>query len=41
LRRWRQGVEQAQSYAFQAVITAIVTVFIVAVWLGIKVTLGK
>jgi hypothetical protein len=41
LRRWRKGVEQAQSYAFKAVITVIGTGFVVAVWLGIKVTLGK
>jgi hypothetical protein len=41
LRRWRRGVEQAQSYAFKAIVTVIVTGFIVAVWLGIKVTLGK
>jgi hypothetical protein len=41
LRRWRRGVEQVQSYAFKAVVTVIVTGFVVAVWLGIKVTLGK
>ena len=41
LRRWRRGIEQAQSYAFKAVITVIVTGFVVAVWLGIKATLGK
>jgi hypothetical protein len=41
LRCCRRGVEQAQSYALKAVITAIVTGFIVAVWLGIKVTLGE
>jgi hypothetical protein len=41
LRRWRKSVEQAQSYTFKAVITIIVTGFFGAVWLGIKVMLGK
>jgi len=41
LRRCRRGVEQAHSYAFKAVITVIVTGFVLAVWLGIKATLGK
>ncbi len=41
LRRWRRSVEQAQSYTFKAVITIIVTGFVGAVWLGIKVVLGK
>jgi hypothetical protein len=41
LRRWRRGIEQAQSYAFKAIITVMVTSFVVAVWLGIKATLGK
>jgi hypothetical protein len=41
LRRWRRGVEQVQSYMFRAVVTAMVTGFVVAVWLGIKATLGK
>jgi hypothetical protein len=41
LRRWRRSVEQAQSYTFKAVITVIVTGFLGAVWLGIKVVLGK
>ena len=41
LRRWRRGIEQAHSYAFKAVITVLVTGFVVAVWLGIKATLGK
>ena len=41
LRRWRRGVEQVQSHMFRAVITAMVTGFVVAVWLGVKVTLGK
>jgi hypothetical protein len=41
LRRWRKSVEQAQSYTFKAVITVIVTGCVGAVWLGIKVVLGK
>jgi NADPH-dependent glutamate synthase beta subunit-like oxidoreductase len=41
LRRWRKSVEQAQSYTSKVVITVIVTGFIGAVWLGIKVVLGK
>jgi hypothetical protein len=41
LRRWRRSVEQAQSYTFKAVITVIATGLVGAVWLGIKVMLGK
>jgi ABC-type transporter Mla maintaining outer membrane lipid asymmetry permease subunit MlaE len=41
LRRWRNSVEQAQNYTFKAVITIIVTGFVGAVWLGVKVMLGK
>lgn len=41
LRRWRRSVEQAQSYTFKAVITVIVTGLLGAVWLGVKVVLGK
>ena len=41
LRRWRRSIEQAQSYAFKAVITVIVTGAVGAVWFGIKATLGK
>lgn len=41
LRRWRKSVKQAQSYTFKAVITVIVTGFVGAVWLGVKVMLGK
>ncbi|HWZ39330.1 MAG TPA: hypothetical protein VNY08_13615 [Bradyrhizobium sp.] len=41
LRKWRKSVEQAQSYTFKAVITVIVTGFVGAVWLGVKVMLGK
>jgi ABC-type transporter Mla maintaining outer membrane lipid asymmetry permease subunit MlaE len=41
LRRWRKSVEQAQSYTFKAVITVIVTGLVGAVWLGLKVMLGK
>jgi len=41
LRRWRRSVEQAQSYTFKAVITVIVTGLVGAIWLGVKVVLGK
>jgi hypothetical protein len=41
LRRWRKGVDQAQTFTFKAVITIIVTGFVGAVWLGVKVMLGK
>lgn len=41
LRRWRRSVEQAQGFTFKAVISVIVAGFLGAVWLGIKVTLGK
>ena len=41
LRRWRKSVEQAQSYTFKAVITVIVTGFVGAIWLGVKVMIGK
>ena len=41
LRRWRKSVGQAQSYTFKAVITIIVAGVLGALWLGIKVTVGK
>lgn len=42
LRKWRKSVEQAQTLTFKVVITAIVTGFVGAVWLGLKATiLGK
>jgi hypothetical protein len=41
LRQWRRSVEQAQSYTFKAVITIIVSGFVGAVWLGVRVMLGK
>ena len=41
LRRWRKSVEQAQSYTFKAVITIIVTGLVGALWLGVKIMLGK
>jgi hypothetical protein len=41
LRPCCRGVEQAHCYAFKAVISVIVPGFVVAVWLGIKATLGK
>ena len=41
LRRWRKSVEQAQSYTFKAVVTVIATGLVGAIWLGVKVVLGK
>jgi hypothetical protein len=41
LRRWRKSVEQAQGFTFKAVITVIVTGFVGAIWLGIKIMLAK
>jgi hypothetical protein len=41
LRRWRKSVEQALSYTFKAAITVVVTGLVGAVWLGIKVMLGR
>jgi hypothetical protein len=41
LRRWRRSVEQVQSYTFKAVISVIVTGVLGAIWLGLKVVLGK
>jgi hypothetical protein len=41
LRRWRKSVEQAQGFTFKAMITVIVTGFVGAVWLGIKIMLAK
>lgn len=41
LRKWRKSVEQAQSYTFKTVITVIVGGLLGAIWLGIKVMMGK
>jgi hypothetical protein len=41
LRRWRKSVEQAQGFTFKAVISVIAAGLLGAVWLGIKVMLGK
>jgi hypothetical protein len=41
LRRWRKSVQQAESYTFTAVITVIIAGLVGAVWLGVKVMLGK
>lgn len=41
LRNWRRSVEQAQSYTFKAVITIIATGLLGAIWLGVKVALGR
>lgn len=41
LRKWRQSVEQAQSYTFKAVITIIASGVVGAIWVGIKIAMGK
>lgn len=41
LRKWRQSVEQAQSYTFKAVITIIASGVVGAIWMGIKIAMGK
>lgn len=41
LRKWRKSVEQAQGLTFKVIVTALVTGFIGAVWMGFKVILGK
>jgi hypothetical protein len=41
LRRWRKSVEQAQSHTFKAVITILITGMVGALWLGLKMMLGK
>lgn len=41
LRKWRKSVEQAQSMTFKTVIAVIVSGFVGAVWMGIKIMLGK
>ncbi|MBP1296605.1 hypothetical protein [Bradyrhizobium elkanii] len=41
LRRWRKSVEHAQGYTFKIVVTAIVGGIVGAIWMGIKLALGK
>ncbi len=41
LRRFRKSAEQIQSYTWKAIVTVVVGAFLGAVWLGIKVSLGK
>ncbi len=41
LRKWRKSVEQTQTFAFKAAVTVIVTGILGALWMGIKVALGK
>jgi hypothetical protein len=41
LRRWRKSVEQAQGYTFKVIVTAIVGGLVGALWLGIKLAVGK
>jgi hypothetical protein len=41
LRRWPKSIEQTQTYAFKTIVTVIVTGIVGALWMGIKMTLGK
>lgn len=41
LRKWRKSVEQAQGYTFKIVVTALVSGFLGAVWMGFKAMMGK
>lgn len=41
LRKWRKSVEQAQSLTFKVAITAIITGFVGACWLGFKAMIGR
>ncbi len=41
LRKWRKSVDQATGLTFKIIITALVTGFCGAVWLGVKTMLGK
>lgn len=41
LRKWRKSVDQAQSLTFKVVLTAIITGFVGACWLGFKAMIGR
>jgi hypothetical protein len=41
LRKWRKSVEQAQSITFKVAITAIISGFLGACWLGFKALIGR
>lgn len=41
LRRWRKSTEAATSLTFKIAVTALVTGFVGAVWLGFKTLVGK
>lgn len=41
LRRWRKSAEQAGSYGLKVIVSVLVTGFLGAVWMGVKVALGK
>jgi hypothetical protein len=41
LRKWRKSVESAQSLTFKVVVGTLVSGFLAAVWMGVKVMLGK
>jgi hypothetical protein len=41
LRKWRVSVESAQGLTFKVVVGTLVSGFIAAIWMGVKVILGK
>lgn len=41
LRKWRKSAEQAQSLTFKVAITAIISGFLGACWLGFKAMVGR
>lgn len=41
LRKWRKSVESAQGLSFKVIVTALVTGFVGALWLGFKTIMGK
>jgi hypothetical protein len=41
LRKWRQSVEQVERVGWGAIVTVLVTGTLGALWVGIKVALGK
>lgn len=41
LRKWRKSVEQAQSLTFKVAVTAIISGFLGACWLGFKAMIGR
>lgn len=41
LRKWRKSVEGAQTLTFRVIVGTLVSGFLAAIWMGIKVMLGK